>query len=164
MVRSPGMFFKVFEGSWLLFLHSLVHLGTDHVIVEARSSDAALHHPPSWTNSSYITYSCVWGHFLVGIHSGTICSTSLHLTKTLQFSDWLTFISFILVMMNCLFFCVLSVSYHNMNLYSCLTCTRQLAKHSMKARNVSQMNSLQGSLWTDSHRWGPHKSVLHNLK
>ena len=37
-------------------------LGLGRVIVEARSSDEALHHSPSWSNSSYIAWKCVWGH------------------------------------------------------------------------------------------------------
>ena len=45
-------------------LCSLTHakpsqLGWGWVIVEARSSDAALHHSPSWSNSPYIAWRCV---------------------------------------------------------------------------------------------------------
>ena len=52
---------------WLLFLHSAVRLISKHlnwveVIVEARSSDAALHHSPSWSNSPYTAWRCVLGH------------------------------------------------------------------------------------------------------
>lgn len=39
---------------FVLFLHTLVQLPKpDWVIVEARPSEAALHHSPSWTNSLY---------------------------------------------------------------------------------------------------------------
>ena len=37
-------------------------LGWGQVIVEARSSDAALHHSPSWSNSPYTAWRCVLGH------------------------------------------------------------------------------------------------------
>ena len=37
-------------------------LGLGRVIVEARSPDAALHHSPSWSNSSYRDWRCVLGH------------------------------------------------------------------------------------------------------
>ena len=37
------------------------------VIVEARSSDPALHHSPSWSYSPYIAWRCVWGHCPVEI-------------------------------------------------------------------------------------------------
>lgn len=33
--------------------------------VEARPSDTALHHSPSWSNSPYIVWRRVWGHCLV---------------------------------------------------------------------------------------------------
>jgi hypothetical protein len=51
----------------LLFLHSAVQLLPNHlnwvvVIVEARSSDAALHPSPSWSNSPYTAWRCVLGH------------------------------------------------------------------------------------------------------
>ncbi len=53
---------EVLSTCWLLFLHSLAQLiqkksqlDLNWVIVEARSSDAALHHSLSITNSSYIT-------------------------------------------------------------------------------------------------------------
>ena len=42
-------------------------LGLGWVIVEARSSDPALHHSPSWSNSPYIAWRCVWGHCPVEI-------------------------------------------------------------------------------------------------
>jgi hypothetical protein len=35
------------------------------VIVEARSSDAAFHHSPSWSNSTYIVWRCVLGLVLL---------------------------------------------------------------------------------------------------
>ena len=38
------------------------HLGWGRVIVEARSSDAALHHSPSWSISPYTAWRCVLGH------------------------------------------------------------------------------------------------------
>ena len=38
-------------------------LGGGQVIVEARSSDAGLHHTPSWSNIPYTAWSCVLGHF-----------------------------------------------------------------------------------------------------
>ena len=41
-------------------------LGWDWVIVEARSSDAALHHSPSWSNSPYTAWRCVLSHYPVG--------------------------------------------------------------------------------------------------
>ena len=45
---------------WLLFLHSTVQLIPNHLnLVEARSSDAALHHSPSWSNSPYTAWRCV---------------------------------------------------------------------------------------------------------
>ena len=54
---------------WLIFLQSAVQLIPKHlnwvevrVIVEARSSDAALHHSPSWSNSPYTAWRCVLGH------------------------------------------------------------------------------------------------------
>ena len=37
-------------------------LGWGRVIVEARSSNSALHHSPSWSNSPYIARRCVLGH------------------------------------------------------------------------------------------------------
>ena len=53
---------------WLLFLHFAVQLIPNYlnwvevkVIVEARSSDAALHHTP-WSNSHYTAWRCVLGH------------------------------------------------------------------------------------------------------
>ena len=48
---------------WLLFLHSAVQLiqHDNRVIVEARLSDEALHHSPSWSNSPYTAWRCVLG-------------------------------------------------------------------------------------------------------
>jgi hypothetical protein len=53
---------KEFPHCWLLFLHSAVQINPNHlnwvlgrVIVEARSSDAALNHSPSCQSSSQIT-------------------------------------------------------------------------------------------------------------
>jgi hypothetical protein len=37
----------------------LSQLGGGWVIVEARSSDAALHHSPSWSNIPYAAWRCV---------------------------------------------------------------------------------------------------------
>ena len=37
-------------------------LGWGWVIVEARSSDLALHHSPPWSNSPYTSWRCVLGH------------------------------------------------------------------------------------------------------
>ena len=53
---------------WLLFLHSgpthskPSQLGWGREIVEARSSDAALHHAPSWSSITYKAWRCVLGH------------------------------------------------------------------------------------------------------
>ncbi|XP_041790288.1 zinc finger protein with KRAB and SCAN domains 3-like isoform X2 [Chelmon rostratus] len=43
---------KTFLWTYLLNAHIRIHTG--QVIVEAKSSDAALHHSPSWTNSLYM--------------------------------------------------------------------------------------------------------------
>ena len=89
----------------LLFLHSVVHLISNHlnwvevrVIVEARSSDAALHHS-SCSNSPYTVWRCVLGHQQstttpshLLLHASLwephiqeiIQSPTLHLTKTLR--------------------------------------------------------------------------------
>ena len=37
-------------------------LNSGRVIVKARSSDAALHHSPFWSNSPYRAWKCVFGH------------------------------------------------------------------------------------------------------
>ena len=52
---------------WRLFLHSVVQLIPNHlslgwVIVEARSSGAALRLSSYWSYSPYITWRCVLGH------------------------------------------------------------------------------------------------------
>ena len=39
-----------------------ISIGLSWVIVEVRSSDAALHHSPSWSNSPYTAWRCVLGH------------------------------------------------------------------------------------------------------
>ena len=50
---------------WLLYLRSAVWLIRNHLNLvevrgmEARSSDAALHHSPSWSNSPYTAWKCV---------------------------------------------------------------------------------------------------------
>lgn len=43
-----------------------IWFGFRYVIVEARASDKALHHSPSVSDSPYITWKCVWGHWSVG--------------------------------------------------------------------------------------------------
>ena len=43
-------------------------LGWGRVIMEARSSDAVLHHSPSWSNSPYTAWRCVLGHCPVEKH------------------------------------------------------------------------------------------------
>ena len=69
MRYSNGMVFQQSWTSsqrWLLFLHSAVQLipsqsqfGLGQMIVAARSSDTALHHSPSWSNSHYILEVCL---------------------------------------------------------------------------------------------------------
>lgn len=41
-------------------------LGLGQMTVEVRPSDAAFHHSPSWSNSPYTGWRCVWGHCHVG--------------------------------------------------------------------------------------------------
>ncbi len=45
--------------------HKPSKLGLCQVIVDTRSSDAALHHSTSWSNSPYAAWRCVWCHYLV---------------------------------------------------------------------------------------------------
>jgi hypothetical protein len=45
--------------------HPKSQLGWGQVIVEARLSNAALHHSPSWSNSSYTAWRCVLGRYPV---------------------------------------------------------------------------------------------------
>ena len=60
------------------------YLGWGWVIVVARSSDATLHHSPSWSNSPYTAWCCVGWHTLIcftclcaSLHSTHICFTCL---------------------------------------------------------------------------------------
>ena len=51
------------DRGWLkVMVNKPSQLGLGRVIVEARSSDAALHHSPSWSNSPYTAWRCVLGH------------------------------------------------------------------------------------------------------
>ena len=61
---------------WLLFLHSSVQLsqlGWSQVNVESRSSDAALDHSPSWSNSPYTAWMCVGSSCWITNDSPTKC-------------------------------------------------------------------------------------------
>ena len=43
-------------------------LGLGWVIVEARSSDTVFHPSPSWSDSHYKSWRCVWGHCLLSVN------------------------------------------------------------------------------------------------
>ena len=76
MRLSPEMVIQLLEGiprgaeHLLALLPSLSgpshpkpsRLGLGQVTVQARSSGAALHLSPSWSNSPYTAWRCVWGH------------------------------------------------------------------------------------------------------